>query len=58
MLRRMVLIGGDVAEARRRHRIVSPRWTVSEFPHAAGVSLVNRISVIVPEPARNLSEEK
>ena len=51
----MVPVGGDVAEARRcqcRYK------TVREYPQAVGERLVNNISVIVLEPARNLSEEK
>ena len=50
----MVPVGGDVAEARcqRRYR------TVSEYPHSVGERLVNKISVIVLKPARNLSEER
>ena len=51
----MVPVGGDVAEARRCKRRYR---TVSEYPHAVGERLVNKISVIVLEPAKNLSEEK
>ena len=54
-LRRMVPGGGDVGEVRRCQRRYR---TVSEYPHAVGERLVNIISVIVLEPARNLSEER
>jgi len=50
----MVPGGGDVAEASRCQRRYR---TVSKYPHAVGERLVNSISVIVLEPARNLSEE-
>ena len=55
-----------------RHRSVvhlRPRWVTKDgpsrgrcrqggYPHAVGERLVNKILVIVLEPARNLSEEK
>ena len=51
----MVPVGGDVAEARRCQRRYK---TVREYPQAVGERLVNNISVIVLDPARNLSEAK
>ena len=51
----MVPVWGDVAEARRCHRRYR---SVSEYPHAVGERLVNKIPVIVLGPARNWSDEK